>query len=138
MSHAIKYNLITRDMKLTSPLTLTAFVIFLLFTEACSDTSFDANQAPTAMLEATPLITDTLTYVSFDASASYDESDPQSDLKFQWDFLGNKQWSEIITSPTSQYKYNTPGVYSASVKVTDGQGWSGEKCLAITVVDSLR
>lgn len=125
-------------MKLTISLTFSLFTIILMFTTACSDSSFDANQAPTAILEANPLIADTSTYIIFDASASYDESDPQSDLRFQWDFEGNKQWSDVVTSPTSKYRYNTPGIYYPSVKVLDGQGWSCEKCCEITIVDSIR
>ncbi len=89
----------------------------------------DGGDTPTASFTASPEQGIAPMDVSFDASGS---SDPNGDaLTYSWNF-GNNQTSTAI-SPTTTY--NTPGVYTVSLTVSDGTNTSTAVTKTITVTD---
>jgi len=90
-----------------------------------------ANKPPNADLKANP--TDGLRplAVSFDASGS---SDPEGRLTaFHWDFNGDGTNDRTTTTNTTNYTYNTAGIYNARVTVEDDGGLTDFAIVRITV-----
>jgi glucose/arabinose dehydrogenase/regulation of enolase protein 1 (concanavalin A-like superfamily) len=88
------------------------------------------NQAPRALVRATPTSGRAPLTVAFDASGS---SDPEgSTLTFDWDFNGDGTFGDSsLANPTFTYQVN--GTYTARLKVTDTAGQSGTATVTITV-----
>lgn len=77
-----------------------------------------ANQAPTAVIDASPTFGNTPLPVTFNGAGS---SDPNGDpLTYQWNF-GNGI-TETTSAPTTVYTYTVVGVYTASLQVRDSVG----------------
>ena len=78
------------------------------------------NQAPNAVIQATPLSGPTPLTVTFDGSAS---SDPNAGdtLKYSWDLNGDGVFGDALTAQTS-FTYTQANVYNVQLKVTDNQG----------------
>ncbi len=88
------------------------------------------NNPPNAAITATPTSGDAPLLVNFDASGS---SDPENDpLTYDWDF-GNGATS---TGETTSYTYNTPGVYTVTLTVTDTSSNTSIATTNITVIDN--
>ena len=78
--------------------------------------SVSGNNAPTAMLEGSPLGGPVPLVVSFDASGS---SDPDVDpLTYIWDF-GDGTPETTTTTPTIQHTFTTAGVRTVTLRVRD-------------------
>ncbi len=68
----------------------------------------------------------------FDASATTDDHDALSQLKFRWDFNGDGVWdADWSSSATAHYTYSEGGSYKVTLEVKDSEG------LKATVVHSL-
>ena len=78
------------------------------------------NQAPHAVIQATPLSGPTPLTVTFDGSAS---SDPNAGdtLSYSWDLNGDGLFGDAITAQTS-FTYTQANLYNVQLKVTDNQG----------------
>ncbi len=89
-------------------------------------------QAPLAFFVATPSTGEAPLTVSFDASRS---SDPDGTIaQYEWDFNGDGDVD--ATGVTASYKYTTPGVFIATLTVTDNAGLKGRFSATITVSKS--
>jgi glucose/arabinose dehydrogenase len=78
--------------------------------------SVSGNNAPTAMLEGSPLGGPAPLTVDFDAS---DSSDPDADpLTYIWDF-GDGTPETTTTTPTIQHTFTAPGVRTVTLRVRD-------------------
>jgi glucose/arabinose dehydrogenase len=77
------------------------------------------NQAPVAVITATPTSGNAPLAVSFDGTAS---SDPDAGdmLTYAWDFTGDG--TVDATGPTAGFTYATSGTYTAKLRVTDSAG----------------
>ena len=78
------------------------------------------NQAPHAVIQATPLSGPTPLAVTFDGTAS---SDPNAGdtLSYSWDLNGDGLFGDALTAQTS-FTYTQANVYNVQLKVTDNQG----------------
>jgi glucose/arabinose dehydrogenase/PKD repeat protein len=88
------------------------------------------NQAPRAVVRATPVTGNAPLSVSFDASASSDP-DVADILRYSWDFTDDG--TVDATGVTAEFTYQTPGTYTARLRVTDQGGLSGTATVRITV-----
>jgi glucose/arabinose dehydrogenase/PKD repeat protein len=96
------------------------------------DFTGSGNRAPTASFTATPTAGPRPLDVSFDGRAS---SDPDGDaLRYRWTF-GNGDTVET-TTPTTTFRYNTAGQFTASLVVTDGRGGQSSPVTAVIRVGS--
>jgi PKD repeat protein len=85
------------------------------------------NHAPKAVIIATPISGQSPLVVHFDASRS---SDPDGDkLRFSWLFGDQSEETGTITTHT----YTTPGLYTATLKVTDEHNSSSLTTVPIMV-----
>jgi hypothetical protein len=82
---------------------------------------------PQADLTADPRNGDVPLSPNFDASGSVG-----SIVKYEFDFLGDGTFVDNLNDPTISFTYDTPGVYSAAVRVTDSNGFSDEATFTIT------
>ena len=90
----------------------------------------ESNQAPTAAFIANPTVGDAPLIVNFDASGS---SDPEGDvLTYSWDFGDGNS----ATGATPSHTYQTPGDYTATLTVDDGQGNTHSTSQVITVTET--
>jgi len=94
------------------------------------DSTGGASSPPFADIQANPKSGDPPLNVSFDAGNSYDPDGGAITL-FEWDFEGDGVYDESGASWTASHIYNAPGVYAATVRVTDDEG---EKDTAHTIV----
>ena len=78
------------------------------------------NQAPNAVIQATPLSGPTPLAVTFDGSASSDP-DAGDTLSYPWDLNGDGLFGDALTAQTS-FTYTQANVYNVQLKVTDNQG----------------
>ena len=77
------------------------------------------NQAPTALIKATPLSGSTPLTVTFDGRDSHDpEGGP---LSYSWDLNGDGVFGDALTAQTS-FTYTQAKSYNVKLKVTDNQG----------------
>ena len=77
------------------------------------------NQAPTAVIRATPLSGPTPLTVAFDGRGS---SDPEGGtLTYSWDLNGDGLFGDAVTAQAS-FTYTQANVYNVQLKVTDNQG----------------
>jgi glucose/arabinose dehydrogenase len=77
------------------------------------------NQAPTAVIKATPLSGSTPLTVTFDGRDSHDpEGGP---LSYSWDLNGDGVFGDALTAQTS-FTYTQAKLYNVKLKVTDNQG----------------
>lgn len=80
---------------------------------------YSGNQAPTAVIQATPLSGPTPLTVTFDGRTS---SDPNGGtLTYSWDVNGDGLFGDAVTAQTS-FTYAQANVYTVQLKVTDTQG----------------
>ncbi len=92
------------------------------------------NTAPTPIAEVSPLIGNTRTDFTFDASKSYDKEDAQAYLQVRWDFDNDSIWdTEYSTDKISQFRYKDAGTYLASLQVRDRGGMTGDTLVNVIV-----
>ncbi len=90
-----------------------------------------ANRPPTAFIVANPTSGGAPLTVNFNGSGS---SDPDAGdlLSFAWDLDGNGAFDNG-TAAQASFVYGQPGSYTASLRVTDSNGASGDASIAINV-----
>ncbi len=92
--------------------------------------SSTANQLPVAVINATPIAGLSPLTVNFDANGS---SDPDGDnLSYTWDF-GDGTTSNGITI---QHIYTLPGIYTATLTVSDNNGGVSTQSIVIDVQET--
>jgi immune inhibitor A len=89
------------------------------------------NQAPTAVASAKPSTVDAGDPVTLDGSESYDDIQPSEDLGYSWDTDGDGTFD--ANGRTVVHTYASPGVYTATLKVTDNGGLSSTDTVTVTV-----
>jgi glucose/arabinose dehydrogenase len=88
------------------------------------------NQSPTASIAANPTTGSAPLTVQFDGTGS---ADPEGGaLTYAWDLDGDGSYDDGTAQQVS-FTYNTPGTYTAGLRVTDPQGASGTASVTITV-----
>lgn len=88
------------------------------------------NRAPVAKGTAEPMLGKAPFEVDFDGR---DSSDPDGDaLTYEWDF-GN---GDSATGAVVSYTYDSPGVYAATLTVSDGRGGSNTQFLIIGATEN--
>jgi glucose/arabinose dehydrogenase/PKD repeat protein len=90
-----------------------------------------ANRAPTAVATATPTSGNAPLTVQFDGTGSSDP-DPGDTLSYAWDLDGNGAFNDS-TAARPTWTYQTSGVYTPRLRVTDNHGASGTSSVTITV-----
>jgi glucose/arabinose dehydrogenase len=90
-----------------------------------------ANQPPTAVATGTPTSGDAPLIVRFDGSGSSDP-DAGDTLSYAWDLDGDGQYDDS-TAVAPTFTYTTQGVYTASLRVTDGHSASSTAAVQIDV-----
>ncbi|MCB1217143.1 PQQ-binding-like beta-propeller repeat protein [bacterium] len=78
------------------------------------------NSGPLADLQVTPSAGDAPLPVTLDASGSTDLDG--SIVKYEWDFDGDGFFESYGSGSSISHVYNSPGVFSAKVRVTDDAG----------------
>ena len=82
------------------------------------------NTAPVADFTVDPPEGTTLTDFVFNASTSYDEQDPLSELEFRWDVNGDGLWDTAYSSsPVLVKRYDIASTYNVKLEVRDTMGW---------------
>ncbi len=96
------------------------------------------NQAPTAVLSASPTTVVEGGIVTFDGSGS---SDSDGSISSYWYDYGNGSDSGWVADTTHSFSYSTAGTYSAKLKVKDNDGaesgWSSTVTITVTVRPSI-
>jgi glucose/arabinose dehydrogenase/PKD repeat protein len=88
------------------------------------------NQAPNAVASASPTSGSAPLAVSFDGSQS---SDPDGGtLGYAWDLDGDGAFDDATTAQAS-WTYTAAGAYTATLRVTDGQGLSDTDAVTVSV-----
>jgi len=88
------------------------------------------NAAPTANAAVNPKTVGTGQTATFDATGSFDDAQPASELTYEWTFGdGTSAKGAKVT-----HAYAAKGAYTATLRVTDAQGLSGTTTLPVTVV----
>ena len=82
------------------------------------------NQAPTAVIQATPLSGATPLNVTFDGRASHDPEGGA--LSYSWDLNGDGVFGDVDISQTS-FTYTQTKIYTVQLKVTDNQGAANKR-----------
>jgi uncharacterized protein (TIGR02145 family) len=94
------------------------------------------NNPPVASFTVTPTTGNTSATFNFDASASHDDNDPLSSLKFRWDWENDGNWdTQFSNDPTSTHQYGTEGDYTIKLLVQDTEGLSGMDTRQVTVTN---
>ena len=88
------------------------------------------NQAPRAVISASPTNGPTPLHVDFGAGGSSDP-DAGDTLSYDWDLDGDGQYDDA-TGSTAQFDYPAAGRYLAAVRVTDNHGASATDAVAIS------
>lgn len=93
---------------------------------------FDPNLPPIAVADAVPDSGFAPLNVSFSSLGSYD---PEGDeLTYSWDFGDGTPPS---TDPNPNHQYNTPGIFTASLTVTDPEGAQGVDTVEVNMAETL-
>lgn len=125
---------------------LLSFFVLATFNQCDKDDNNDnndnnnnppANNPPVAAFTINPTGGTPATVFNFDASASTDQEDNLSDLKFRWDFDGDGNWdTQYLTSPTTIHQYTAAGTYTVMLEVTDTGLESGTVTNTVTVTEN--
>ena len=92
------------------------------------------NTPPTAIFSVSPTSGSTSTSFEFDASDSYDNEDPTSDLQVRWDFDGDGSWdSGWDYDKTENHQYSAEGTYTAIMEVKDTEGLTDYTTQTVTI-----
>jgi immune inhibitor A len=88
-----------------------------------------ADAAPTAVATATPKVAGTGETVAFDATGSFDDVTPASDLQYAWAFGDGS----TAAGAQATHVYTAKGSYTATLTVTDAAGKQGTSTVDVTV-----
>ena len=80
-----------------------------------------------------PYVDDEGSTISFDASGSYEPGDDI--ILYEWDWNNDGMYDENSTGPLASHIWNSPGIYSVFLRVTDEEGTSNEASINVTVND---
>mmetsp|Transcript_15355 Transcript_15355/g.33183 ORF Transcript_15355/g.33183 Transcript_15355/m.33183 type:complete len:1052 (+) Transcript_15355:139-3294(+) len=94
----------------------------------------ETNDRPVASIDTDMTIGFNPLTVKFDGTSSTDPDGEDSALKFAWDYDGDGKVDS--TSPKDSFVYKNPGVYEATLTVTDAGGASDKISVDITVDNS--
>ena len=92
------------------------------------------NQAPTAVIQATPLSGSPPLNVTFDGRASSDPNTGDT-LSYSWDLDGDGTFGDALTAQTS-FTYTQAKVYTVRLRVTDNHGAANSASVSINVGNS--
>jgi len=90
------------------------------------------NQPPVAAISASPTSGAAPLTVNFDGSGSSDPDAGDTITAYSWDLNGDGTFGDATTATTT-YTYNTPGSYTASLRVTDKHATSSTSSVTISV-----
>ncbi|MCF8230448.1 MAG: hypothetical protein K9J24_15990 [Bacteroidales bacterium] len=92
------------------------------------------NNPPVSIFTVNPGSGNTNTVFAFDASDSYDNEDPTSDLQVRWDFDGDGSWDAGWDyDKTENHQYSAEGTYTAKMEVKDTEGLTDYTTQTVTV-----
>jgi PKD repeat protein len=92
------------------------------------------NSEPTAIAEVIPLVGNTRTDFSFDASKSYDKEDASEFLQVRWDFDDDNEWdTEYTTNKISQFRFAVADTYQTRLRVRDRGGLTKDTLIHVIV-----
>ena len=94
--------------------------------------------APHASFVIDPPIGNFLTEFTLDGSATFDDEDSTSTLKYRWDFEGDGRWdTEYSSNPVVKHVFNAVGNYSVKFSATDptNRGSMEAKGLEVNMID---
>jgi immune inhibitor A len=69
--------------------------------------------------------------LTLDGSGSRDDLTPPEQLRYEWDFENDGIWDAM--GQTVVHRYNVPGIYTARLRVTDGDGLTDIASVPVTV-----
>ncbi len=110
------------------------FVAFLIIFIGCQKDIDENEYAPTATFTVSPTSGDTLTIFIVDASESFDNEDPPSELQVSWDWRNNNIWTEYTTTKIASHKYDSAATYNIQLRVKDNSGWTGTTSREVVVI----
>jgi uncharacterized repeat protein (TIGR01451 family) len=90
------------------------------------------NQPPVAVIAANPTSGPAPLTVSFNGSGSSDPDAGDAITAYSWDLNGDGTFGDATTATTS-FTYNTPGTYTASLRVTDKHNATNTTSVTISV-----
>jgi len=90
---------------------------------------------PTAIAQASPTDVKVMEFVTFDHSESFHRDTTKTIILYEWDFNGDGvfDWSTSDLNQTYQYRYISPGSYTATLRVTDNKGLKDTDQVVINV-----
>jgi len=93
-----------------------------------------SNTPPIALFSVSPTNGTTSTNFNFDASASYDNEDPQNSLVVRWDWENDGVWdTDYTTIKTATHQYISQGTKTIKLEVKDTQDLTGTITNYVTV-----
>ena len=87
--------------------------------------SLSEEDPPTASFTISPPAGIVATNFQFAASASIDNKDNLSQLKFRWDWKSDGTWTDWSNSYTTTHSYSTPAAYVVTLEVENQAGLIG-------------
>lgn len=92
------------------------------------------NRPPRAAMNVTPPKGYLQDVFNFDASASSDYEDKNSELLVHWDFNGDGTWdTEFSKTKTVTHQYTVAGTYSVKLEVKDSGGATDDETFSLVV-----
>ena len=95
------------------------------------DDTSASNAAPVAVAQAKPTKVTVGQPVTFDGSASHDDTQGAATLKYEWDFDGNGTYD--ATGQRVSHAYAKEGRYIVRLRVTDAQGLTSTTTVTVQV-----
>ena len=97
---------------------------------------FVENSPPVAQFAVGPSAGDTATTYQFDASTSFDLSDPPDSLQVRWDWEDDGAWDTPWSGArTETHRYQDPGSYVVRLEVRDPGGLSDQTKRELVVLE---
>ena len=92
------------------------------------------NSLPIAIVSVDIGTADTGVFFELDASGSSDAETDYAELRYRWDWTGDGVFdTDWALASVVSHSYDAPGVYDASVEVTDGVGLVSSASVTVTV-----
>ena len=101
------------------------------------DNATGDNTAPNAVVFVHPPEGNTQTEFEFMAFDSTDAEDPMETLEVRWDFESNGEWNtEYDIEKIAFHRYETPGIYTATLEVKDTGGLTATATIEVMVEEA--